>query len=51
MFPQSMIRQMFPVISGAIIMCYFESARKHPIECKDTRMDIDKNLKMEIEKW
>lgn len=50
-FPQSMIRQMFPLISGALVMCCFESARKHPKECKETRKDIDKKLKMEINKW
>lgn len=50
-FPQSMIKKMFPVGSGLFLKLAFKSAREHPKECKATRIDIDKQINSIIKTW
>ena len=50
-FPQSMLRQMLPIVCDLLPWAAFRSARKHPKECRQTRMDIDEKLAAAIRNW
>lgn len=43
-FPESLLKAMFPVGSGSFVRLMFKEARKHPKECRKTRVIIDKEL-------
>lgn len=42
---------MFPIGSGIFVKIAFQSARKHPKECLETRIDIDVRIRKAIEEW
>lgn len=50
-FPQSMLEIMMPLIGGLFVGLAFKAGRKHPRECKQTRLDIDKKLSDAIWNW
>lgn len=50
-FPQSMIKMMFPLVSGLIARIAFKAARQFPNECKRTRIDIEEKLSRAIREW
>ncbi len=50
-FPQSLIKQMLPIGSSLLVGLAFRSGRKHPKECKRTRVDIDRRLRKIIREW
>ena len=50
-FPQSMLDMMMPVIGNLFVGLAFKAGRKHPKECKQTRLDIDRKLTATIKKW
>ena len=50
-FPQSMLDIMMPVIGNLFVGLAFKAGRKHPKECKQTRMDIDRRISAAILKW
>ena len=50
-FPESMLKMMFPIGSGIFVKIAFQSARKHPKECLETRIDIDVRIRKAIEEW
>lgn len=50
-FPQSMLKTIFPVGMGLLCRCIFEACRKFPKECRRTREDIDKKTRAIIEEW
>ncbi len=43
-FPNSILKNMFPVGSDFIVRLFFNAAKQYPKECKQTRMDIDRRL-------
>lgn len=50
-FPESMIKQMLPVGSSLLVKFMFKSARLHPKECKQTRIDIDRKVRNAVRIW
>ncbi|MGI5084468.1 acyl-CoA thioester hydrolase/BAAT C-terminal domain-containing protein, partial [Treponema putidum] len=50
-FPESMLKRIFPIGSGLLLRLMFKAAREYPKECKETRLDIDRRLMRIISKW
>lgn len=50
-FPESLLKMMFPIGSASFVKFAFQSARKHPKECLETRIDIDNRIRNAIEEW
>ena len=50
-FPESLIKKIFPVGSGLLLKLMFQAAKKYPEECKNARVDIDRHGSQAIEKW
>jgi hypothetical protein len=50
-YPETMLQRMIPVLGDAFVKMAFVSARQHPKECKQTRIDIDWKLKDAIKEW
>ena len=50
-FPETMIKTMFPVGSALFMKLCFKAARDYPKECKETRVDIDRRLTKAILEW
>lgn len=50
-FPQSMLDIMMPVIGNLFVGLAFKAGRKYPKECKQARLDIDRNLTAAIKQW
>ncbi len=50
-FPEGLIKIMLPVGSGLFMKMAFQSAKKHPKECKLARLDIDRRITATIEAW
>ena len=49
-FPEGMVKTMLP-IGGDLITRVFAAGRKYPRECKETRIDIERNVTRIIKKW
>jgi len=50
-FPESMVRMILPIGSTFIIGKLFRSAKLHPKECRETRIDIDRKLNEILQVW
>ena len=50
-FPESMLKMMLPVGSGLLVSYMFRAGKEHKKECRDTRIDIDRRLKMALAEW
>lgn len=50
-FSESMLKMMLPIGSASFVKFAFQSARKHPKECLETRIDIDVRIRNAIEEW
>lgn len=50
-FPEGMMKTMLPVGSGLFVRLSFSSAKKHPDECRNTRIDIDRRITKAIAEW
>lgn len=50
-FPEEMIKRMFPVGSSLLIKIAFRAARQFPKECRATRIDIDEKLSHILAAW
>lgn len=50
-FPESMIKTMFPIGSGLFVRLAFKAAKQFPEECRQTRLDIDKRMTAAIIAW
>jgi hypothetical protein len=50
-YPETMLQRMLPVFGDAFVKMAFVSARQHPKECKQTRIDIDRRLRGAIREW
>ena len=50
-FPESLLKKIFPIGSGLLLKVMFKAAKEFPKECKETRIDIDKRLSKVIKEW
>lgn len=50
-FPEGLIKIMLSVGSSLFMKMAFQSAKKHPKECKSARVDIDRRITATIESW
>ncbi len=50
-FPESLLKKIFPVGAGLLLKLMFKAAKEFPAECKNTRIDIDKKLNQAIAAW
>lgn len=50
-FPESLLKSIFPVCSGMLLKLVFKAARDFPKECKETRIDIERNVVRVIKDW
>ena len=50
-FPESLMKKIFPIGAGLLLKLMFKAAKEHPKECKETRKDIDRKLTGAIKEW
>lgn len=50
-FPQSVLKKIFPIGSGLILKLMFKAAREYPKECKQMRLDLDDKIDKVIDEW
>ena len=50
-FPDGMLKTMFPVGSALFVKLAFSAAKKYPKECKTARIDIDRRMTHVICDW
>lgn len=50
-FPESLLKKIFPVGAGLLLKMMFKAAKEFPKECKETRIDIDKRASEAIKGW
>ena len=50
-FPESLLKKIFPIGSGLLLKMMFKAAKEFPKECKETRIDIDKRASEAIKGW
>ena len=50
-FPESLLKKIFPVGAGLLLKMMFKAAKEFPKECKETRIDIDKRIPEAIKEW
>ncbi len=50
-FPESLLKAIFPVGAGLLLKLMFKAAKEYPAECKQTRMDINRRVVKAIEEW
>ncbi len=50
-FPESLLKTIFPVGAGLLLKWMFRAAKEYPKECKATRIDIDRHVVSTIEEW
>ena len=46
-----MLKIMLPVGGSLLVGAAFAAGRKYPKECRNTRRDIDRKLRMVFRKW
>lgn len=49
-FPEGMLKTMLPIV-GDLLTMFFISGRKHPKECKNTRIDVENHVVKAIKEW
>lgn len=50
-FPESLLKTIFPVGANFFLKLMFKAAKEFPKECKETRIDIDKRVSNVIKEW
>jgi len=50
-FPESLLRMMLPVGSGALVSFMFRAGKEYKKECRETRIDIDRRMKKALAEW
>ena len=50
-FPESLLKKIFPVGSGLLLKMMFKAAKEFPKESKETRIDIDKRISEAVKEW
>ena len=50
-FPESLLKSIFPIGAGLFLKLAFKAAKEFPEECKNTRIDIDRKVVKAIKDW
>ena len=50
-FPESLLKKMFPIGSGLFLKTAFKAAKEYPEECKQARIDIERRVVSSIKEW
>ena len=50
-FPESLLKTIFPIGAGLLVKLMFKAAREFSKECKETRKDIDRVIRKTIAEW
>jgi len=50
-FPESLLKTIFPVGANFLLKLMFKAAKEFPKECKETRIDIDKRVSKALKEW
>ncbi len=50
-FPESLLRQILPIVAGFAVGRVFRAAREYPRECRETRQDIDRRVRQALLEW
>lgn len=50
-FPESLLKTIFPIGAGLLLKMTFKAAKDYPKECKATRVDIEKRILNAINEW
>lgn len=50
-FPEGMLKTMFPVGSGLFMRIAFSAAKKYPKECRAARIDIERRMRRVMKEW
>ncbi len=50
-FPESLLKTIFPVGAGLLLKLMFRAAKEYPKECRQTRKDIERRMLNAIEEW
>jgi len=50
-FPESLLKKIFPVGAGLLLKLMFKAAKEYPKECKATRIDIERRILQAVKEW
>ena len=50
-FPESLLKTIFPVGAGLLLKLMFKAAKEYPKECRETRINIEQRIVKAIEEW
>ena len=50
-FPESLYKKLLSFAAEPLLKMLFKSAKEHPDECRQTRIDIEKNISRVINEW
>lgn len=50
-FPDDLLKKIFPVGAGLLLKLMFKAAKEYPEECRNTRIDVGRRLNKAIEEW
>lgn len=50
-FPESLYKKLLSFAAEPLLKMLFRSAKEHPDECRQTRIDIEKNINRVINEW
>ena len=50
-FPESLLKSIFPVGAGLLLKLMFKAAKEYPKECKETRIDIERRMVRTLSEW
>lgn len=50
-FPESLLKTIFPIGAGLIMKFVFKAAKDYPKECKQTRIDVEKKVLSAVDEW
>ena len=50
-FPESLLKSIFPVGAGLLLKLMFKAAKEYPKECKETRIDIERRMVKTLADW
>lgn len=50
-FPDSLLKKIFPIGAGLLLKLMFKAAKEYPEECKKTRLDIERRILKAIKEW
>ncbi len=50
-FPESLLKTIFPIGADFLMKLLFKAAKEFPKECKETRIDIDNRISKALKEW